>query len=386
MDPPAEPVFKPFPEDAKDIVEGYDRLFKRLFLPDVFEVRENIDLNEAPNKLAEGDNARIAKFLEANQDLVREMRRMAERGAPVYPLDFSKGLEMLLPHLARVRKCARVLRASAVVNGMNGNYAEAVDDIIAGMKLADALAREPILMSQLVRIAVYVLIMNDAVQKSFDGSDLSPELTQRLMAHLAQADHREDFAESLAGERYLLGPEALSTYSMRRSGAWFGLLEASDLGPLREADERAYDEIMNRVVSAARLPYYEAARELSQIQSDIGSLPQTLVYSRQLLPSLARSSEAQACCEAVIDLIQMGIMVEQYKAREGCYPDTLGDIAPSLGGSVPIDPFSGKEYRYRPLGSTFVLYSIGRNCIDDGGTRDRHYMKGDIVWRGEQDK
>ena len=385
IEEPAQPIFKPFPEDAKDIVGGYDRLFKGMQPPvDAFAIETGDLLSRGPHEWTDWDKARIGKFLEAHQDLLREMRRMAERGAPVYPLDFSKAYGMDRPHLARVRKCARVLRASAVVNGMNGNYAEAAADVIAGMRIADALAREPILISQLVRITIYVLIMNDAVQKSFEGGDLSPELTQRLMAHLAQADHREEFAESLAGERYLFGRKALSTYSMRRSGAWSGFLGASDLGPLQEVDEQAYDEIMNRIASAARLPYYEAARELSQIQNDIESLPRTLAYSRHLLPFLARTCEAQARHESVVDLMQLGILVEQYRAREGWYPRRLDDIGPHLGGSLPVDPFSGERYHYRPLGETFLLYSIGENRRDDGGTHD--YRKGDIVWRGEARK
>jgi len=374
----ARPVFKPFPEDAKDIVEGYDRLFERMqHLVGDFETQADVDLGEAPHKWTDGDKAKIAKFLETNKDLLSEMRRMAQRGAPVYPLDFSKGFEMILPHLARSRQCSRVLRASAVVNGDNGNHAEAVDDIITGMKLGDALAREPILISQLVRIAIYG-IMSSAVQNSFDGSDLSPELTQRLMTQLAQADHRDDFAEAFAGEMYF-GQKAFASI---REGDRSALPDDFNLGPPQEADEQAYVEIMNRMVSAARLPYYEAAGEQSQLESDIENLPQTLAYSRTLLPALTRACAAQGRQEAVIDLIQLGILVEQYKAREGHYPDTLEEIASSFGGSVPVDPLSGKGYRYRPLGSSFLLYSIGENGLDDGGTHD--YRKGDIVWRGEQ--
>lgn len=380
MDRPAGAVFKPFPEDAKDIVEGYDRLFKRMQpLVDVFEVQQDVDLGEDPRKWSDRDKAKIAKFLDANKDLLSEIRRMAERGAPIYALDFSKGFEMLLPHLAQSRKCSRVLRASAVVNGMNGDYAGAVDDIIAGMKLGDALAREPILISQLVRIAVYG-IMGSAVENSFDGSDLSPELTQRLMTQLAQADHRDDFAGTFAGEMYF----GLKAFADIRAGKRTGLPAESDFGPPEEADEKAYVEILTRIGSAARLPYYEAATEVTQITSDIENMPQTLRYSRELLPALGRTCEAQARHEAIIDLMQIGILVEQYKAHNGSYPDTLGDIASSLGGSVPVDPFSGKGYRYKPLGAVFVLYSISHNRLDDGGTHD--FMKGDIVWRGEAKK
>jgi hypothetical protein len=378
---PEASAFKPFPEDAKDIIAGYDRLFNHMEAafgaPGMHDV-ENL-LGEGPNEWNDAEKAKVTRFLDANQDLIREIRLMADRGGPVYPLNFSKGLEMELLHLAKMRSCARVIHASAVMNATSGDYNEAVGDIIAGMKLGAALAQEPVLVSQLVRIAIYH-IMRFAVQNSFDGSDLSPELTRRLFAHLEQADHRGEFAESYGGELYLFR----RVFSAIRAGDRRGLPGDFDLGPPQEADEKAYVEIMQRFISAARLPYYEAARDLDQIDTDIQNLPQALAYTRAFLPALSRSCAAQARHEAFIDLIQIGILVEQYKVREGYYPDTLDDIASGLGGSLPVDPFSGEKYRYRPLGSVFVLYSISHNRLDDGGTHD--YMKGDIVWRGEQNK
>jgi len=376
---PEDSAFKPFPDDAKDIIAGYDRLFTRMErafgAPGMHDV-ENV-LGKGPNEWNDAERSKVAQFLAANRDLISEIKLMANRGGPVYPLNFSKGFEMEFPHLVKMRSCARVLHASAVINGMNGDCNEAVDDIIAGMKLGAAVAQEPILISQLVRIAIYG-IMSFAAQNSFDGGDLSPELTRRLFAHVEQADHREEFAESFSGEIYL----SSKAFSAIRAGA--PLPEGSNLGPPQEADERAYVEMMERVISAARLPYHEAVRDLDRIQTHIQNLPEPLAYSRALLPALIRSCIAQARHEALIDLVQIGILVEQYRTREGYYPDTLDDIASGFGGSVPVDPFSGEKYRYRPLGSVFVLYSISENRLDDGGTHE--LRKGDIVWRGEQKK
>jgi hypothetical protein len=122
--------------------------------------------------------------------------------------------------------------------------------------------------------------------------------------------------------------------------------------------------------------------KLHELEQETEGLPGTMTYSRQLLPALARACQAQARHEAMLDLIQIGILLEQYKARTGSFPDTLDAIAADLGGSVPVDPFSGKSYRYRPLGTTFLLYSVGANRLDDGGTHD--FREGDIVWRGRK--
>jgi hypothetical protein len=99
-----------------------------------------------------------------------------------------------------------------------------------------------------------------------------------------------------------------------------------------------------------------------------------------LLPALTRAIESQARTEAQFDLMQIGLSVEQYHAQNGTYPTTLDAIAPSIGGAVPVDPFTGQPYHYQLSSGGFLLYSVGANGVDDRGTQD--YRKGDIVWRG----
>ncbi len=376
--PPDVAASRLFPADAKDIVAGYERLLERMqdaVTP--FETTAGDIIGKDPQEWTDNERAKVAEFLAAHRDLTSEIRQMAARGGPVHALDFSKGFAMQLPHLARMRSCARLLRADAAVNATESNHAAAVDDIIAGMKLGDTLALEPILISQLVRIAIYGIMYN-AVEGSLDGADLSPEVTHKLMTQVAQADHRESFSESFAGELYF----GRQLFSAVRSGDRSGVPDGVDLGPLREEDELAYVETMRGLIAASKLPYYEAALKIHELEQETEGLPETMIYSRQLLPALARACQAQARHEAMLDLMQIGIFVEQYKARTGSFPDTLDAIAEDLGGSVPVDPFSGKSYRYRPLGATFLLYSIGANRLDDGGTHD--FREGDILWRGQQ--
>ena len=373
---PVDINLEPFPEDALDIIAGYERLLahvdKVLNRPEMRRIDDIV--SREPYGWTPGDRSEAAKFLAANQELIEEIRQMANRGGSVHPLDFSKGLEMELPHLAQMRSCARLLRADAAVNGAKGDYAAAVDDVIAGMKIGDALVREPVLISQLVRIAIY-LVANSAIQNSFSGTDLSPDLTERLMTHLAQADHRGEFSESLAGELYM----GRMMFVALRSGDRNRIPEGMVLGPVDDADERTYIEMMTRLIAAARLPYYKALPELKRMEDQLAELGP---YSAQFVPALARSCQAQARHEAVLEVAQLGIMLEQYKGREGSYPLTLDPIAGQFGGTLPVDPFTGRAYIYRPSFDSFLLYSMGENLVDDGGRHD--YRKGDIVWRGKR--
>jgi hypothetical protein len=414
--PPSQPEeqalndFPALPDDSDAILDGYKRLFTHLETTvnilgpkQAFEL-ENILLRTSPHKWTDEQRSKIAEFILANQDLVLEIREMSERGAPVHPLDFSKGFAMELPHLAPIRKCARVLAADAAIKAAQGNHAEAVEDILAGMKLGDALVQEPVLISQLVRIAHYG-IMSSALVESFKHCrDLSAEHTQSLMTQIAQADNHQAFADALAGERYmglqifadvqttgwwrtpnsLLAPSGSSLPTGIAGEALFAWLYASPLGkPWVNMDEEFYADTMNRVTSVAGLPYYQAVPELDAIAADLENLPRTRVLSATVLPSFSGICLAQALHEATLDLMQMGILLEQYQARNGSYPASLDAIAPDLGDILPVDPFTGEPYHYLPSVDSFLLYSVGRNLSDDGGRHDG--SDGDWVWRGVEE-
>jgi hypothetical protein len=151
---------------------------------------------------------------------------------------------------------------------------------------------------------------------------------------------------------------------------------------VQKEDEETHGRFMKQLIAAAMMPYYQSLPELERMEDNVANLTQGLPYSRQLLPAPMPSCQAQARHEAMLDLMEIGILLEQYKAREGSYPLTLDPLAKDLEGTVPADPFTGREYFYRPAGERFVLYSIGENLRDDGGKH--HYREGDIVWRGKE--
>ena len=390
-----------FPPDAAEIVADFEQLFieigKGWADPSAMDVE---DVLKKDSRLwTESEWELAAQFVAVRQDLVRQIRAMAARGGPAYLLDLSQGYAVDLQHLSKLRIGTWLLRLDAIIKASEGNYTEAVEDVIAGMQLGDVLAPEPVLLSQLVRIGEYGL-MYDTVQESFHVEDMPPELIAKLFDHIDRADNRHAFAQSFAGEQMT----GMQLFSDIRSGKeipteirFTPFPETTTIGqfvkpvvdrmyagpvgePLRNMDESKYTEIMSRTAAAAELPYYEALPELNRIRHDIATLPNRYVITKTFIPALSRSSMAQAQHEAQLDLMQMGLLLEQYQADHGSYPDTLDAIAPRLEWSLPVDPFTGEQYHYRRTGDSFRLYSVGDNLTDEGGRHD--YKQGDILWRG----
>ncbi len=399
---PVDVNLEPFPEDALDIIAGYEQLFTH-----VKEALSAAGIDETEEVLYKGsyewtdaEKTAITEFLAANQDLIDEIRQMAGRGGPVFPIDFSKGPFPELPHLEPglsppIRQCARILCANAILNAMQGRHALAVDDLLAAMKLGDAFALEPDMMSQAFRGGLYGTVYR-TVEHLLDGGGLSPELTELLVTELAQADHREGLVEVLRAELYM---GEMHFWALKRGDpTWLSEQPADGVDvltdrvssrlsaifwTLRREQEESFRRIMNRWIAAAKHPYYEAAPELELLKKEIDGqrsiLLMLLLHSRPSGPC-----QVQAYHEVRLDLMQMGILLEQYKAQNGSYPAKLDAIAPDIGGSLPVDPFSGEAYHYVPAEDEFLLYSVGRNLVDDGGKHD--WRKGDIVWRGDQKK
>ena len=213
-----------------------------------------------------------------------------------------------------------------------------------------------------------------------------PEALGPLLAYTAQADHHDRFAESMTGEGVL----GLVEFDRIREGGmtvgvtddYLGQIAAavysSPVGaPWMNMDEATYAEVMARMAEASALPYYEARPILEGIEADVEALPITRLISRTMLPALTRAARAQARHEVHLDLMQLGLLVEQHHAEHGVYPESLNTIT---GGQQPLDPFTGEPYRYSLSGDGFTLYSLGSNLTDDGGRHN--YNDGDIVWRG----
>ncbi|MEI2727116.1 MAG: hypothetical protein V9H26_27560 [Verrucomicrobiota bacterium] len=48
-------------------------------------------------------------------------------------------------------------------------------------------------------------------------------------------------------------------------------------------------------------------------------------------------------------------------------PENLADLTPAFLAVVPADPFTGEPLRYRRTDKGFVIYSVDRDGLDNGG-------------------
>lgn len=82
------------------------------------------------------------------------------------------------------------------------------------------------------------------------------------------------------------------------------------------------------------------------------------------------------------DHARIAVALALHRNRHGQYPTTLESLSFPDGAPLPLDPFTGVDYIYRPLDEAdYLLYSPGPDGHDDGGLIRYQHHKGDWIWR-----
>ncbi|MBI5092327.1 MAG: hypothetical protein HZB26_07765 [Candidatus Hydrogenedentes bacterium] len=392
------------PRDPSESAAAFADLFRHV---EVFAKDERYKfLKRPPTEWNAEEQAQARELAKASRDVILEIRRLAELGGPALELDYSKGSAIKLPHLEPLRYCAKLLRIDAWVKSQQRNYGEVVEDILAELKLGKVVKDEHIFASQFVRIEMETMAFMSVVD-DLPADRLSPESAERVIRTVGQMDSHQSFLDSLAGESAC----GLDTFDRLRDGNAEGFLGflgptsgVSDPGalrvletvmgssiarPLLNMDETVFTEALTRIQDVADLPTYQAEPAIGRIVGEgiAGGVRGTRLLTGILLSNFARAVDMQARDEALIALLQVGLALELYHTQHGTYPATLDAIAPTLGGRVPLDPYTGQPLHYRPAGQSFLLYSVGIDLADDGGQQgytesgQLNFWQGDIVWR-----
>jgi hypothetical protein len=71
---------------------------------------------------------------------------------------------------------------------------------------------------------------------------------------------------------------------------------------------------------------------------------------------------------AQLRLLRTELALREFRLRHGAHPAKLDELAPECVAVVPVDPFAEQPLRYRRQGEGYLLYSVGPDLRDDGGT------------------
>ncbi|MDD5455086.1 MAG: hypothetical protein PHW62_06290 [Candidatus Ratteibacteria bacterium] len=304
-----------------------------------------------------------------------------------FNLEYEDGFAMELLHLGKMRDSARLLCVRALLETESGKTEEAFNTLLIGLKISNHLKDEPLLISQLVRIACDGIII-ECIESISNSKDVPIEKTELIINELSTHKDIEPFIKCMDGERVVWGMQGFKQILEGKIslGDTIGAENTSrtrmlsslllHLGkPILKKDFTCYLTVMSKIRDSSNIPYYEYVKD-----KILENIPKYCILTEMLIPAVDKTREQIARYQTYIDICRTGLALKLYKAKNGNYPGKLENLAPDFLNEIPVDPFSGKNLIYKKSANGFILYSLGPNMKDDGGIDART-----VKWEGDYD-
>jgi hypothetical protein len=356
----------------------------------------------------------VQAAVEIDRPATELLKQAANYPALDFHIDYSKGFEALLPHLAPLKHGAQKLSATALCDLHNGNAASAATNICALLALVEGERDDRMEISQLVRMAMapiaaaatWELLQSTNVpdaklaklQKGWSELEFIAAMEKSCLMERAILESFFKKAQSSNAEfQRMFGRSASSGWTS--SGDW--LQDARDFAEAARDDGAIFlwrtswsysDELRSLKYQQAELealrtiktdqvfqPAYDnmTARMAALRGTNSSSMDRLIEYLgmdqfRWMFSEISDGSgriigrvlAAETCKRVVVTAIAL----KRFQLKHGNYPDTLSELTPEFLAAVSVDPVDGKPLRYhRNADGTFLLYSIGENGVDDGG-------------------
>ena len=127
-------------------------------------------------------------------------------------------------------------------------------------------------------------------------------------------------------------------------------------------------EVYDEIDARSRLtPYQRHIRDEKNLADSISLY--RYGYILILLPAELRVTELGARFRADHEATLAILALQRYRAETGSYPDHLSRLVQAgYLPAIPMDSFSDGPLVYQRAADGFLLYSVGNNFVDDGGT------------------
>jgi len=265
-----------------------------------------------------------------------------------------------------MRSAARMLKLEAHARAHRGDSQGVTAALRALIAASHALEAEPLMVSQLVRLAVGG-IATGTLEDMLGQVDFTDEQLAQLQADVRQLDLQPGLRRSLLGER-VIGSESI------RDLAPTGL-------PTSNEGRALYLKTTRGWIAASEQPFPQAFQQAQlieqQFREEVGTSPLSRMRSQltmTVLPTFQVMFQATARGLASSSMADTAIAIEQFRRRHGRPPQSLDELVPEFLPAVPIDPFDGQPLRYATDPGGFRIYSIGGNAKDDGGVEGNEML------------
>ncbi len=292
---------------------------------------------------------------------------------------------------AEIREMARSLSGAAEFQDKIGRTGDAVDLLLDGEELGVTMTSGGHLITDLVGVAV------EAISLQYIEPML-PKLSSTELARVAArldriAARRAPYSEIAKEEGWVSAAQMKQAFgemnlaspakyyrTVRQYLGYTGGTAVSDAAVFVR-----FSLTSKRAIVRDQLAYYAAAsREVAGPYREKMQAPvPNNVIGAMLGDIVSGVWQKHVGRQAAVDVLRVEVALLRYRKDHGRYPDRLDVLAPRYLSKVPDDVCAGRagaRFRYLLQPGGYLLYSVGPDMRDDGGTfMYRWQGAGDIV-------
>ncbi len=333
------------------------------------------DLNKMLDDLRDGKikpNDQIRQYFEKNRPIIELATTASQIPDCDWGRDHSKGLDLMMPELATVRKLAFMLVADSKVSLIDGDYKTSLERCLTIHRMARHIG-DDLIISNLIGIAMNGLA-NKHIKIILSEMPADVETLEWLKNQMIDISaKRPSFISAVVNEAEISAreirkeriDEILNAHS---EDGILNQIPKEIIEKNRNGDDeyfaesrKYYLDCIASVQGAMALPYENAYRELDKLNEKItkeaGTNP-VAVMTSIMLSSIIRPCTNEMVFKTSLNAVVAAIDIYLLKAKTGQLPDKL-----PVG--LPKDLFSGKDFEYEKNDDGFILRCQGKDLGKD---------------------
>jgi hypothetical protein len=297
------------------------------------------------------EQAMVESFLQQHDRVLQEILALGKESEAVrFPIVFDS-MNTLLEQAQTIRSAARLLMLQRRVSQRKGDTTAEYDAINALIGCSLTLRGDPIIVSQLVSIAVHGIAISE-LQDAVERNSLSAEQLASLAKRLETfEDFRTPYQRALQGEIGMALPIIENPT---------GLNELQEGPPLptflnRSRDALTYIEWMEKAATQENTNLQEFSNQAKQWQDDLEAIFEEAglltkfdtMTTMLVMPAMGAYGNAQVRHVLNNRLALLGIAVRRYQLQNGSLPSELSVLVGDFIAPATMESDSAAKFGYR---------------------------------------
>jgi hypothetical protein len=165
-------------------------------------------------------------------------------------------------------------------------------------------------------------------------------------------------------------PSLQELESHQKPTLWGWLREGLLDVPLMRRGHALHLGMLTKWIGHCDRPPAEQAALAAKLERDVPNALR-VALGHFVMSGYQKTSDASFRVRASLRCAAVLAATERYRQEKGAWPDSLDVLVPQYLARVPADPYDGQSLRLKRLPDGVVVYSVGPDLTDNGGTLDR---------------